>query len=624
VERDIVAHYAGWLFYRDSPWIFPIGVASNLGYPVGTVISFTDSIPIIAILCKTASGLLPVTFQYFGVYIFLCFILQGISSSLLIALFTQKRTIIIFGSLLFCLSPIMIERAFRHAALASHYLIIFALYLYFNSRKSEQPKFQWKFIVLNVLAIGIHPYFLPMVFGITFIAYLEQIIKFKKIVRQSCLLVCNILSILLFGYILGIFGLGGGSSLGGWGFGHFSMNLNAIINPVSAGGIIWSAILKTQPQILGNYDGFNYLGIGVLLGIFIVAVNFALDFTEKKLAFNRNAIGLFLRRNICLLILCVILALFAVSNVVTYNDSVLFTYSLPTFILNLCAVFRASSRMFYVVYYLIFLTLILLVLSRFSGRKANSLLVMLLIIQILDISPALVNKHKYFNEYSQNTDATYEFADFDKLLSQYKYFISEGVLGFRNVAQLGKNHMITNIDISNRNAGNKEEISKFRNKRINDLISGNLDLQTIYAFADKDIWSVMYANNENNVYPVEVNDMFLLVPKTERLNISESLISIPHKAELTFASLTDDNWENGIWRDENVAILLIENAEYKNFYIEKANFIKTGEFKLPIEAVEEKGYYTWVYVNVDDRQELLKFAHPNKVEFVGAPPNSNL
>ena len=42
------------------------------------------------------------------------------------------------------------------------------------------------------------------------------------------------------------------------------MNLNALINPTSRGGYTWSRLYQVMPQQPGQYDGFNYLGLGVL------------------------------------------------------------------------------------------------------------------------------------------------------------------------------------------------------------------------------------------------------------------------------------------------------------------------------------------------------------------------
>jgi hypothetical protein len=52
IESDILQHYAGWMFFRDSPWTWPLGLALNMGYPYGANISYTDSIPIVSIFFK--------------------------------------------------------------------------------------------------------------------------------------------------------------------------------------------------------------------------------------------------------------------------------------------------------------------------------------------------------------------------------------------------------------------------------------------------------------------------------------------------------------------------------------------------------------------------------------------
>ena len=53
--HDITQHQMGWMFYRNSPWTFPLCKALFLGYPQGTSISYTDSIPLAALFFKLLS-----------------------------------------------------------------------------------------------------------------------------------------------------------------------------------------------------------------------------------------------------------------------------------------------------------------------------------------------------------------------------------------------------------------------------------------------------------------------------------------------------------------------------------------------------------------------------------------
>jgi hypothetical protein len=41
-------HYLGWAFFREEPINFPLGKIENYNYPSGTMVGYTDSIPIMA------------------------------------------------------------------------------------------------------------------------------------------------------------------------------------------------------------------------------------------------------------------------------------------------------------------------------------------------------------------------------------------------------------------------------------------------------------------------------------------------------------------------------------------------------------------------------------------------
>ena len=74
VEQDVIQHYSGWMAFRKSDWTYPIG---NFDAMSGGILTYTDSIPWASILFKLFRTVLPATFQFFGLYIFLAFILQG-------------------------------------------------------------------------------------------------------------------------------------------------------------------------------------------------------------------------------------------------------------------------------------------------------------------------------------------------------------------------------------------------------------------------------------------------------------------------------------------------------------------------------------------------------------------
>lgn len=87
IEKDIQQHYAGWLFYRSSALGWPLGVTQAVNAPQGISVAYTDSIPLLAVLCRPLAAALGGTFQYFGWFTLVCFALQGGFAALLCGLF---------------------------------------------------------------------------------------------------------------------------------------------------------------------------------------------------------------------------------------------------------------------------------------------------------------------------------------------------------------------------------------------------------------------------------------------------------------------------------------------------------------------------------------------------------
>ena len=85
IEKDIQQHYAGWLFYRSSAPGWPLGVTQAINAPQGVSVAYTDSIPLLAVLCRPLAAALGGTFQYFGWFTLVCFALQGGFAALLAA-----------------------------------------------------------------------------------------------------------------------------------------------------------------------------------------------------------------------------------------------------------------------------------------------------------------------------------------------------------------------------------------------------------------------------------------------------------------------------------------------------------------------------------------------------------
>ena len=83
-DMDLKQHYIGWCHYRMSDWHFPVGLIDTLSYPTSVSVIYTDSIPLVALIFKLFRNILPLRFQYFGMFGLFSFMLMGGISSQLI------------------------------------------------------------------------------------------------------------------------------------------------------------------------------------------------------------------------------------------------------------------------------------------------------------------------------------------------------------------------------------------------------------------------------------------------------------------------------------------------------------------------------------------------------------
>src|SRR6266540_2468531 len=91
MSGDWAANYLGWAFFRHAPLALPLGANPGFPFPVGSTLSYSDSLPLVGVLLRPLSPLLPVDFQYVGPWLGLCFALQGFVGAKLVRLATEDR-----------------------------------------------------------------------------------------------------------------------------------------------------------------------------------------------------------------------------------------------------------------------------------------------------------------------------------------------------------------------------------------------------------------------------------------------------------------------------------------------------------------------------------------------------
>lgn len=506
VERDITCDYVNWMHFRNADWTWPLGINQNIGYPYGNAIAVSGPMWPCAVLFKLLSPILPETFQFYGWWVLGCYLLQGLSAALLTSLFTDRLSTIALSSLLFCASPILAERSFRHPSLAIQFVLLLAYYLYVQAGRGNARGQWWKYLLLNVAAVTLFPYFYPLIMGIMCASLLQCALRDKKVLGALGTIAVNIIVPLASGYPIGLYHAKGSVARGG--YGYFSMNLNQPLNPASYGDIVWSRFLKVRPVVLGQYDGFNYLGLGVLLGVFVLGL-YALVRYRKRFFTAGWAL---VRRHFFLGLVIVGFFVYAISNTVYWGGLALFSYPLPGFTGIVTNLFRASGRIFYGTYYFIFLVAVAGISKLFSGKKQTLLLGLLVAVQLFDLTPGLMWKHDYFAQ-RQTYENRFDSALMDYVGAHYKRVIFVPNLNgnyFDLSGELAKQGLATNLNASPLDVVYGDE--EFVQVRIAALKAGEIDPDEVIVVTDPALYDELCAATANKMLQVSDATCNMLLP----------------------------------------------------------------------------------------------------------------
>lgn len=382
--EDLTQHYLGWKAYRESGWHFPIGMTDTLAYPNLTTVIFTDSIPLLAVFFKIFAPLLPASFQYFGIWGALCFILQGIMAVRILRNYSSNNFALVLMGALFAVTPAMLWRMFVHTALAGQWILLYAMEpLFAYDRYKDNNKLYRNVAIMAILAAGTHIYFILMCGIILIGIMLLDGIKGKRWKRVGLVLLeylfCAAGMVMLLG------GFSTKMTMTEGDLGEYSFNLNSFFDPNG-----WSCLSSgISGYTRGQYEGFSYFGKGYSLICLVIVIGVLLKIKHKeKLNVKWNVMYS------VLVVVCVLSICVAASPIVTCGDKVLFTMVLPDFIYNTWSVFRSSGRIVWVAMYIIMLCLCICVCK--LQKKQSTLVILFAFVvglQIFDIHDVLVEKH---------------------------------------------------------------------------------------------------------------------------------------------------------------------------------------------------------------------------------------
>jgi hypothetical protein len=371
LQGDPAQHYLGWQFFRNEPWHWPLGRITRLGIPEGTGIVFTDSIPLLALLLKPFSAFLPAEFQYFGLWMLACYLLTGYFALRLLGPFTENRALRIAAASFFLLSPPLLLRGYGHEALMAQWLLLAGIDACLRG-------WQWpRWFVLVLVAALVHPYLLLMMLGLLCAANLQAGLVepggLMKRARQNAVILAGLVVVLFAAGHVGIKG-----SLAGEGYGFFSMNLAALVDSETEPNFGHARLVPDIPAATqGQYEGFLYLGGGmILLGVLAIGLMLA----RIGPAAPARATPVW-----PLIAVAAVFWLLALSNEITFARWHLFTVPLPSALLDLLSIFRASGRLGWPAFYLVTLGILVVIVRRLPARVALGALLAALLLQVVDL-----------------------------------------------------------------------------------------------------------------------------------------------------------------------------------------------------------------------------------------------
>jgi hypothetical protein len=543
---DAATHQIGWEFFRTTALFqWPIGLNPSLGLVFSSSIVFTDSIPLASFLFKPFSIFLGSSFQYFGLWIWLCFVLQYHFAHRIISKFSAEQIMITLSSLFFVISPPflyrMIHEGSGHIALVSHFLILAAIDLYLDHRLRLKS---W--IILLSVGVLIQAYFVPMLLAIWGANLVRNVLSRRQSVRQASIHLFGALGVLLLvAWAAGYFVVGSSFNPADWDY-VFRWQPLSLVDSGTDGSTGWSYLFRNTAQLAGDTEAFSYLGSGLLLLVMIVSARqlFMTNTTKAKvfrfsvsaspliaalaISLIRNSIdsttffnlASFLSLVSLLLVAgwkqfkpssgggvisyrplvtsCLLLGIYSMTNKVGLGTRQFFEYPLLPGLKEFTQTFRTHGRFIWPVFYGVTLLIIIGSFSMIPKKLRSAVLAAALLFQIVDSTRAFNGVRERFTN-SPEWASQLKDPRWDIWAKQYKKILVAPPLN-NDARELwlditdyaASNGMSTNSGYFSRYDTSLYESEYLRLKE--ELTGGEFKDSTIYVVLDIELWLKLLGN----------------------------------------------------------------------------------------------------------------------------------
>ena len=380
IPFDPAYHYIGWeLFRQDHHLHWPLTYTDRLGYPKGESAALEDLNPLLALVLKPFSFLLPEPAQYFGLEVILVCTLQFFFAFRLFRLLLESQPDggtataappaqhsplwdfagAVLCSLFFLLAPTLNYRFWGHYSLSNQWVLIAGFFVFAQAQQSTWPvrRFVVSAALLTAITVGINPYLAFQVL-LLMIAAIVTLLWRKRISLSQSAMIAGLLGAvdLVMAYSLGLV-ISGGKGYSSGGYRDLSMNLLAPFDPRGWTSLLFPRLHSASP---GQYEGYDYLGAGVLI-LAAIALVAGIIHRRKLPQLDKRWFG-------PLALCCLLLTLLALSTRITVGARTLIDLDPNEIFSAYFAPLRATGRLFWMPYYA--LLAVILIAPFFLLRRA--------------------------------------------------------------------------------------------------------------------------------------------------------------------------------------------------------------------------------------------------------------
>jgi len=412
ISGDNTSGYLAQLFYISDKWRFPLAANPNFGLELSNSLIYSGPPLPIALIQKLLK--IDPSLQFLGIWLIAMVILQ-IQFGVLIA--RQLNYGILASRLagLLFVTPFFLYRFQLHYWLTAHFLLLWALWITLRSLSSSK---------LNTLEISV---FLVIAYSInTYLLIMSMIIlsypTVLNVLRARSLSPTTIKHIgVLFGTLIATYSILDFRSQKGTFFENLRMNftgeyaaypsnLLALFNPevgysrdCRRGHCIFgsdpvpnhvienfSALNFDLGSVQGNYEGFLYIGLG-LLTFFAIALT--VFFHRRQSTFSTET----LIRQRVLFVYIITISAYAVTYKISIGNYQL-DFGDPKLLRWALSIFRASGRFMWIIAYFLIVLSLLLIIKSIDKKYLSALLLGVVFLQVLDLYPSLRNRSTALEE----------------------------------------------------------------------------------------------------------------------------------------------------------------------------------------------------------------------------------